>query len=234
MIFHLIIIAILLFLFIYISYVSVEKFNTSYKQSNYSPNTNEPIPIALDKVTKYLSPDLNGDCPSFYQRDKNDENSLCHSQCYEDAKFYNVDGYIHGCVVLNTQFPPKKDGGSSIAKDKKTRIISPESNGSCPKDFTLDVSSGLCYYPCADSTKTFYGELGCLILNKEYPQTKYGTSSIPFPLADDGKTQYVSPTPDAKCPENFKIDIPSGLCHIDCSFGMFNGDKYGSTIVGCK
>lgn len=232
MIFHSTVIIILLLLFIYISYISYEGFNTAYKQSNYSPNTNTPIPIARDKVTKYLSPNEDGNCPGGYERNKNDVNSLCHTKCKEDAKFYNVQGLIHGCVILDKSYNATNNT-YPFAKDKKTYIVSPKPDGSCPKNFILDTTSGICHTPCLD-TYTFYGNLGCLLLNKEYPQTQFSSNDTPYPSTEDGNNLIISPTSNAVCPEGFNLDYESGLCHTPCEKGQFYGTKSGSKVIGCR
>ena len=233
MIFNIIVIILLLVLFVYVSYTSYEVFNTSYKQSNYSPNTNKPVPVALDKVTTYLSPDTDGNCPGGYERDKNDINSLCHSKCLDEAKFYNVDGLIHGCSTLDTSYNATGNN-YPFAKDKKTNIVSPKPTGACPSNFKLDTKSGLCHTDCPDSTYTFYGDLGCLILNKEYSQTQYGTTDTPYLIAEDGKTRFVSPTSSGACPPDFMLDYASGLCYTACQSGTFYGTKSNSKIPGCR
>jgi len=241
MIFHIIAIIILLLLFVYISYRSYEGFNTSYKQSNYTPNTNIPLPLAADKVTNYLSPDKDGNCPGGYERDKNNVNSLCHTKCKEDAKFYVLDDVVHGCVILNTSYnvKDKLDASNNVntypyAKDNKTNIVSPKPNGSCPKNFKLDTRSGFCHTECIDNTYTFYGDLGCLIFNKEYPQTEFGNNDKEYPTTEDGNNLIVSPTSSGVCPEGFNLDYASGLCHTPCEKGTFYGTKSGSKVTGCR
>jgi hypothetical protein len=237
MIFHLIIIACLLLLFVYISYKSYEGFNTSYDQDKYSPNTDRPIPKALDGITTFLSPDSKGKCPPNYVRDTNDVNSLCHSPCNPGAKFYSVDGLVQGCSILNMYIKPTKKDDKIImpfAADKKTRIVSPEPNGSCPTNLILDTKSGLCHTACEDPSQTFYGTIGCSALNTGYKQSQYGTTENPYPLANDEKTKYVSPTSNAKCPEGFILDHASGLCYTKCSSGIFDGQSVGTNIAGCR
>ena len=233
MIFHIIVIIILLALFIYISYRSYEDFNVQYKQSNYTPNTNIPVPVALDNTTTYLSPDNNGRCPEGYDRDTRDTNSLCHSPCKGNAKFYNVDGYVYGCVVLDTSYNQQKNAPFALAKDKKTNIVSPRPNGACPKNFKLDTKSGLCYTECLDNTYKFYGDLGCIVLNKDYPQSQYGGNETPYPLTEDGNNLIVSPTSTGECPDGFKLELGSGLCHTPCDKGSFVGTKTAAGIKGC-
>jgi len=237
MIFHIIVIIILLVMFVYISYTSYEGFNTSYNQEKYSPNTDKPIPTALDKTTTYVSPDVNGNCPPDYTRDRNNIDSLCHSKCKSGAKFYSVDGGVQGCSILEMRFPPKNNNGKTtmhFATDKKTSFVSPKSDGSCPENMKLDTNSGLCHTECEDSRATFYGVLGCSLLNTEYRQSKYGTSDDPYPVADDENTKYVSPTSSATCPPNFILNHASGLCHTKCSSGVFNGERTGTNIQGCR
>ena len=237
MIYHLIVIILLLALFIYISYRSYEGFNTKYKQEKYSPNTDKPIPTALDKVTTYVSPDANGNCPPDYTRDRNDEDSLCHSACKSGGSFYSADGDVQGCSVLNMNFPAQKNNDKTImhfASDKKTTFVSPKPNGACPDKFKLDVKSGLCHTACEDSRATFYGPIGCSLLNTDYQQSKYGTTDNPYLVATDEKTKYVSPTSSAECPTDFILDHKSGLCYTPCSSGTFNGQKNGTNIPGCR
>ena len=223
-------------MFVYISYTSYEGFNTDYNQDKYSPYTDKPIPTARDKVTTYLSPDTNGNCPPDYTRDVNDVDSLCHSKCKPGAKFYSADGMVHGCSNLITFLPPiiKDDKiRGYFASDKKTSFLSPKPNGSCPENFTLDTKSGLCHTECEDSRATFYGAIGCSLLNTEYKQSKYGTKDEPYPVADDEKTKYVSPTSSATCPPKFILNHASGLCHTPCSSGTFVGERSGMNIPGC-
>ena len=237
MIFHIIVIIILLVLFVYISYRSYEGFNTDYNQEKYSPNTDKPIPTALDKITTYVSPDVNGNCPPDYTRDRNDVDSLCHSPCKPGAKFYSVDGLVQGCSILELRLPPQiinnKPRGY-FASDKKTSFFSPKPNGSCPENFKLDTKSGLCHTECEDSRATFYGPIGCSLLNTEYRQSRYGTTDEPYPVADDEYTKYVSPTSSATCPQGFILNHASGLCHTPCSSGTFSGDRSGMKITGCR
>jgi hypothetical protein len=238
---HVIIIFVLLFLFLGITYKTYERFegfnegfNTDFPRENYSPRTKIPIPVAMDG-TPYMSPNSDGDCPIGYTRDKNDENSLCHGGC-EQGKFYNVDENIYGCVVLNNDYPrdnyPDKD--YPFAYDKKTNIVSPTSNARCPYNFKLDIRSGLCHTRCSNDDQTFYGKYGCAAINKNYPQTEYDGSNNPYPVANDNVTKYVSPSTNLYCPSGFKFDYESGLCYTDCSGGTkFSGKQSGSTIPGC-
>jgi hypothetical protein len=234
MLFHLITITILLVLFTYISYKSYEGFNATYSQSKYSPTTDIAIPKAPDG-TSYISPDKDGKCPGGFERDQSDVNSLCHAPCkMADAKFYVPDGKPVGCSVLDMNYTMENEQ-YQFAKDKKTNIVSPQKDGSCPKNFKLDLKSGLCHTLCANGNQTFFGALGCMILNKDFSQTKYGSTDSPYPIAEDGNTRYVSPTPNAECPEGFSLDFESGLCYTTCTDSKtFNGKKSGTGIIGCQ
>jgi hypothetical protein len=234
MLFHLISITFLLVVFTYISYNSYEGFNTKYDQKKYSPNTDIYIPKTKDG-TRYLSPDINGKCPGEFERDQSDVNSLCHTPCrVADAKFYVVNDEVIGCSVLDMNYG-MKGGNYRIAKDEKTKIVSPQPDGSCPKNFKLDTKSGLCHIPCENSRHTFYGAFGCMLLNTDYPQTKYGTSDEPYPIAEDGVTRYVSPTSKIECPDDFLLDYENGVCHSVCPKGtFFDGKRSGLSIVGCN
>jgi len=214
-------------------YKQLEGFNTDYPQSRYKPSTSTPIPTALDG-TPYLSPDKTGACPSDYQRDETNPNSLCHAPCKE-GKFYKTEGHTYGCVLLNTDYPQSNYSKATypFAQDTKTNIVSPSIDAICPKYFDLDLRSGLCYTKCKEG-ETFYGEVGCAKLNTYYPQSSYDGTN-PQPTAADGTTKYVSPTSTAKCPKNFVLDYTSGLCHTECPSGTkFNGNKSGSSIIGCN
>lgn len=214
-------------------YKTYEGFNTDYPQKKYSPSTDKPIPSALDG-TSYISPDSNGDCPSGFERDETDPNSLCHGGCNQ-GKFYNVDKNVYGCVILNNDYPQQNYSSASypFAQDKKTNIVSPNIDATCPKYFNLDIRSGLCYTTCKEG-QTFYGEIGCALLNTQYSQTEYDGSNNPYPIAEDGNTKFVSPTSNALCPKNFSLDYSSGLCYTECPTGTkFNGNKSGSSIIGC-
>lgn len=211
-----------------------EGFNTDFPQSRYSPSTKTPIPTALDG-TPYLSPDSNGNCPSSFERNTNDSNSLCHPSCKEGEFYYN-DSTVYGCVLLNKDYPQTKYSKENypFAEDQTTNIVSPTIDAKCPTYFDLDIKSGLCYTKCNGENK-FYGKAGCVKLNTNYLQTSYDGSNNPYPIAADGTTTYVSPTSNAICPEKYSLDYKSGLCHTECPSGTkFDGKKSGSTIVGCN
>jgi hypothetical protein len=228
---------ILFILFIFIFMIGIktyEGFNSDFPQSRYSPSTTTPIPTALDG-TPYLSPDKNGNCPSEFERDQSNPESLCHGVC-KQGNFYYKDNKAYGCVLLNKDYPQTNYSKENFpfAKDQKTNIVSPTIDATCPKYFDLDLKSGLCYTKCNGDT-TFYGEVGCLKLNTKYSQTIYDASKNPYPIAADNETKYVSPTSSAKCPDDFSLDYKSGLCYTECPSGKkFSGDKSGSTIVGCN
>ncbi len=99
-----------------------------------------------------------------------------------------------------------------------TPYISPNKDGSCPPDFVRDQTetNSLCHISCKEGK--FYNTdkkvYGCVLLNTEYPQTNYSSAS--YPLAKDNKTNIVSPTIDAKCPNYFNLDLRSGLCYTKC------------------
>jgi hypothetical protein len=215
-----------------------EGFNTDFPQTRYKPYKSTPIPIARDG-TSFLSPDIDGNCPSGFERDKTNTNSLCHAVCKEGKFYYDdstVGGKPYGCVVLNTEYPQTNYSKATypFAKDQKTNIVSPNIDATCPNMFDLDLTSGLCYTNCP-TDKKFYGQVGCVKLNTSYLQSNYtGTEDNPYPIAADQKTEYVSPTSNAECPNGFTLDYPSGLCYTTCRAGTkFNGDRSGSTIVGC-
>ena len=233
---HIIIIFVLLCIFIMITYKTYEGFNIDYPQNHYSPSTDKPIPTALDRITSYMSPDSAGECISGFQRDKTNENSLCHSQCKENEKFYHVNKNVYGCLILNKEYSQEKYSSSNypLAEDKKTNIVSPNIDGTCPNYFNLDIKSGLCYTKCTNDAQTFYGKVGCVKLNTEYSQSKYDGTANPYPIAEDGNTRFVSPNSSGICPTNFFLDYSKGLCHNECQSGKkFNGDKSGSSIIGC-
>lgn len=220
--------------FIIITYKTYEGFNSDYPQKKYSPSTDKPIPNALDG-TRYISPDSNGDCPSGFERDQSKSESLCHAPC-EKGSFYNVDNKIYGCVLLNKKYPQEKYSTETYpyAEDKKTNIVSPSIDGRCPKFFELDIKTGLCHTKC-NKEEMFYGNIGCLKINTNYSQTNYDGSRNPYPIAEDSKTKYVSPTSSALCPKKFSLDYISGLCYTDCPAATkFNGTKSGSSIIGCQ
>ena len=217
----------------YNSYKLNEGFNTDYPQKNYIPSTQDPIPSTPDG-TSYMSPDVNGLCPSGFERDMNNVNSLCHTPC-TTGDFYNVDNTIYGCVKLNDAYPQNAHGNSfPFAKDNKTNIISPTIDAKCPKNFILDTKSGLCHTKCNEE-KIFYGELGCLLLNTEYSQTTYDGSNNPYLISEDTTTKYVSPTSSGICPKGFVLDYPSGLCYTQCeSNKKFSATKTSKSIIGCR
>lgn len=232
---HIMIIILLVYIiiFIYGLIKTYEGFNTDFPQSRYKPTTSTPIPVALDG-TPYLSPKNNGECPTDFQRDESDPNSLCHAKC-KNGKFYYDDTKVYGCVSLNTSYPQSNYSKENypFAKDSKTNIISPTVDAKCPKYFELDLKSGLCYNKCKGEQK-FYGEAGCVKLNTSYSQNTYDGSSNHYPTAADGETNYVSPTSTATCPDTFLLDYSSGLCYTECPSGTkFSGDRSGSTVVGC-
>jgi hypothetical protein len=227
---------IILIIFCILLSKTYEGFNNKYPQKKYKPSTNTPIPTALDG-TSYMSPDANGDCPSGFERDITDEKSLCNGGC-KQGKFYSVEDTVYGCVLLNTKYSQSEYSGSNypFANDKKTMIISPTSEAKCPNNFKLDIKSGLCHTECEENN-LFYGEMGCALLNTKYSQTQYDGSDNPYLIAEDTKTQFVSPTSLGKCPKNFVFDYPSGLCYTACKSGRkFNGNKSGSgnSVLGCN
>ena len=231
----------ILFVFMFGLIKTYEGFNTDYPQSRYSPSTKTPIPTALDG-TPYLSPDTNGNCPSTFERNKTESNSLCHASCKE-GDFYYDDDQVYGCVLLNNLYPQTKYSKENypFAEDKKTNIVSPTIDAKCPKYFDLDIRSGLCHTKCSEGNK-FYGQAGCALLNTNYLQTTYdGSDNVhdasdnPYPIAADGTTTYISPTSNAICPKNYSLDYNSGLCHTECPSGTkFDGKKSGSNIIGCN
>jgi hypothetical protein len=228
------IVVILIFIFLCLVYKTYEGFNSDYPQSRYKPATDTAMPTALDG-TPYVSPDKNGLCPSEFERDENNPNSLCHASCKE-GKFYNSDTKVYGCVLLNTAYPQGNYSNETypVAKDSKTKIVSPTIDAKCPKYFDLDLRSGLCYTKCNDDYK-FYGEAGCAKLNTSYSQNNYDDIENPYPIAADGTTKYVSPTSTVTCPNKFSLDYSSGICHTECPSGTkFDGKKSGSTITGCN
>ena len=216
-----------------------EGFNTDFPQSRYKPYKSTPIPTARDG-TSFLSPDIDGNCPSGFDRDKTNPDSLCHAKCAQGKFYYNDDELFnkpYGCVILNTSYPQTNYSKASypFAQDNKTNIISPDIDAKCPSYFDLDLRSGLCYTKCPIIEQKFYGEIGCIKLNTTYSQADYtGSPDNPYPIAADKNTTYVSPTSNAECPDEYILDYPSGLCHSPCPKGTkFNGDKSGTTIVGC-
>lgn len=228
-----IILIVYLMIFIYGLIKTYEGFNTDYPQSRYKPSTTTAIPTALDG-TPYISPDKSGSCPTDFERDESNVNSLCHAEC-KKGKFYHTDNKVYGCVSLNTDYPQSNYSKENypFAKDTKTNIVSPTIDAKCPKYFDLDLNSGLCYNKCKDDLK-FYGEIGCVKLNTTYSQNTYNGDSTPYPIAADNETKYVSPTSNAICPDKFSLDYSSGLCHTACpSDKKFNGSNSGTTIVGC-
>ena len=232
---HIIIIIVLLCLFIIITYKTYEGFNIDYPEKFYTPSTDEAIPIALDGITSYMSPNSKGDCISGFQRDRNNDNSLCHSGCKPGYNFYHVDNKVYGCVQLNRDYLGNYSSNNyPLAEDKKTNIVSPNIDGSCPNYFDLDIKSGLCHSKCKNYTQRFYGKVGCIKLNTNYSQSKYNGGDKPYPTAEDGTTQFVSPNSSGKCSNNFVLDYIKGLCHTPCHYGKtFNGDNMGASIVGC-
>lgn len=141
-------------------------------------------------------------------------------------------GFVYIKEGFNTQYPESKYSPNTelqipIALDGKP-YISPDSNGKCPKGMVRDINDidSLCNGGCNEGKfyKVDDTVYGCMLLNKNYPQTKYPK----YVLADDKKTYYVSPTMDARCPKFFNLDPKTGLCHTKC------GDKeqfYGK--IGC-
>lgn len=237
------VIVIMIFLisgFIVNSIKNYEGFNTEYPQSRYKPYKSTPLPTARDG-TSFISPDIDGDCPDGFERDKTDPNSLCHATCkegkfyYDDTKGFNTP---YGCVVLNTAYPQTNYSKASypFAKDNKTNIVSPDIDAKCPEYFDLHLTSGLCYTNCPVIDEKFYGEIGCVKLDTNYLQSNHiGTEEKPYPISADEYSNYVSPTSNAECPKDFTLDYPSGLCHTKCYAGTkFNGNKSGSTVIGCN
>lgn len=232
MLLNIIIIIVLALLFFYV-YQTYEGYNSTYPMKSYKPNTDTPIPTALDG-TSFLSPDSEGNCPDGFQRDQKNENSLCHIPC-KKGMFHYVGEYIYGCVLLNTEFPQGNyNGNYPLALDNKTNIVSPNIDATCPEKYRLDVKSGLCYSPCPNNKK-FYGMNGCILMNVDYSQGSYDGSDNPYILTQDGKTNFVSPTSSATCPKGFILNHEYGLCHNPCPSGKkFNGTKSGSSFVGCE
>jgi len=234
MILHLIIIFLLFIILVYFSYAAYEGFNSDYPQKNYSPTTSEPFPTALDG-SSYVSPDLDGNCPSEFSRDVNDSNSLCHRQCAR-GKFYNVDKKVYGCVALSTQLPQEKYSSSNYiyTQNKKTNVVSPTATAVCPTNFELDIKSGFCHSKCRENEK-FFLHVGCIELNTRYPQSEYDGSNNKYIIADDGLTQIVSSTSSATCPPKFMLDYTSGLCYSQCPDGKkFSGALSGTSVIGCQ
>jgi len=234
MILHLIIIFLLFIIFVLLCYKTYENFNVDYPQKKYSPNTDKPLPTAIDGST-YMSPNENGNCPDGFERNMKDDNSLCHPPC-KFGKFYTGNNQIYGCLDLNTKYNPEdySKGSYPYAKDKKTSIISPTPKAECPSNFELDIKSGLCHTKCPENS-TFFGDMGCLILNTKFSQSEYDGSNNPYILAQDQKTKIVSPTSSAMCPSGFILDYTSGLCHKQCpDRTTFNGTVSGDSVVGCQ
>lgn len=234
MILHLICIFVLFIILVILCYNTYESFNSDFPQKNFSPNTDKPLPTALDGST-YMSPDSSGKCPDGFERNMKDDNSLCHPEC-KFGKFYKANNKVYGCIELNKKFPQEDyaNGTFPYAEDKKTSIVSPTADGTCPSNFELDIKSGLCYTKCKDNS-TFFGEMGCLILNTKFSQADYDGSDNPYLLAQDQKTKIISPTSSAICPSNFMLDYTSGLCHTECpERTKFNGTVSGQTVVGCQ
>lgn len=234
MILHLICIFVLFIILVVLCYKTYENFNADYPQKQYSPHTTKQLPKALDGST-YMSPDSEGKCPDGFERNMKDDNSLCHPEC-KFGKFYSANNKVYGCVELNKKYPQEDytNGAFPYAEDKKTSIVSPGVDAVCPSNFELDIKSGLCHTKCTDNS-TFFGEMGCLILNTKFSQSKYDGSNNPYPLAQDQKTKIVSPTSLAECPSKFVFDYTTGLCHSECSDNTkFNGTVSGSSVVGCQ
>lgn len=124
---------------------------------------------------------------------------------------------------FNNQYPQRKYTPSTnipipTALDG-TSYMSPDSNGDCPSGFKRDITdeNSLCNGGCSKG-KFYHVDdqvYGCVTLNTDYPQSDYDSNSL-FPFADDKKTNIVSPTSTAKCPDKFVLDIRSGLCHTQC------------------
>lgn len=234
MILHLICIFVLFIILMVLCYKTYEGFNSDFPQKNYSPNTDKPLPTALDG-SSYMSPNSDGKCPDGFERNLNDDNSLCHPKC-NFGKFYSTKDKVYGCVSLNKKYPQEEYVKSNFpyAKDKKTSIVSPTSEGICPQNFELDIKSGLCHTKCIENG-TFYGEMGCLILNTKFPQSEYDGSNNQYLLAQDQKTKIVSPTSAALCPTGFTLDYTYGLCHTECpARTKFNGTVSDATVIGCQ
>jgi hypothetical protein len=111
-----------------------------------------------------------------------------------------------------------------------TPYVSPDKNGACPSDFERDQTNpkSLCHAVCKEG-KFYHIDnkvYGCVLLNTAYPQTNYSTATYPY--AKDNKTNIVSPTIDAKCPNYFDLDLRSGLCYTKC-----NGDDIFYGEAGC-
>lgn len=147
-------------------------------------------------------------------------------------------GFIKTYEGFNTDFPqskykPNRTTSIPTAMDG-TPYLSPDENGNCPNGFQRDRTNinSLCHGACPkgkfyyDDSKVFSNAYGCVQLNTSYPQTKYSKATYPF--AKDGKTNIVSPTIDAKCPQFFELDISSGLCYTKCDVGF---NFYG--VIGC-
>jgi hypothetical protein len=139
---------------------------------------------------------------------------------------------------FNTDFPqsrykPYKTTAIPTAMDG-TPYLSPDENGNCPNGFQRNKSNpnSLCHGVCKtgdfyyDDSKVFSNAYGCVKLNTSYPQKNY--SSATYPFAKDGKTNIVSPTIDAKCPNYFDLDLISGLCYTKCDV---DHKFYGN--IGC-
>jgi len=226
------IIIFLLFVLFGLFLYTTEGFNNQYPETKYIPNTEVPLPTALDG-TPYVSPYSNGTCPEGMIRNINDPDSLCNRGC-KNGNFYKVDDIVYGCVSLNTEYPQINNPTHVLADDKKTYIVSPTIDATCPKFFNLDTKSGLCHTKCGENEK-FYGKIGCVALNTKHPQSQYDVSKNEFPYAEDNTTQFVSPTSTAVCPNGFALDYFSGFCHTKCSSNKkFNGELSGSSIIGCN
>jgi len=152
--------------------------------------------------------------------------------------FIIIIGFIKTYEGFNTDFPqskykPNRTTPIPTAVDG-TPYLSPDENGNCPNGFQRDKNNvnSLCHGECPkgnfyyDDSKVFSNAYGCVQLNTSYTQTNYSKGTYPF--AKDGKTNIVSPTTDAKCPQLFELDISSGLCYTKCDVGFnFYGD------IGC-
>jgi len=232
MMYQKILIIILLFILFVLFIYTREGFNNEYPQSNYSPNSEEPLPVALDGTT-YVSPDSNGKCPKGMVRDISDKESLCNGGC-DQGKFYKLDKTVYGCLLLNTDYPQMRYPKNILADDKKTYYVSPTVDAECPRMFNLDKKTGLCHTKCKENEK-FYGNIGCILLNTKYSQSKYDGSDNPYPYTEDKITQFVSPTSNALCPKGFYLDYSSGLCYTKCPSGKkFNSEMSGESIIGCN